>query len=215
MRLATVALLLICAPIICIAQQQVNPHCPAISVGGPTDLIPAGGVIRFTATIGDGGLRGLRYNWTVSSGKIVTNGELVIDVVDWSVRETVTATLDVEGLPAECVATASVTTQTNCGATPPILMDEFEAPFSKIEQERYNNILLALNNDPTARLHVIIYAKAPLIQAPSKLAALHSSILKRFPASERERITFTQAEVSGPNAAKFFIVPAGAENPIP
>lgn len=215
MKIFAGVMLLLILSTFSVGQGEVNSQCPAIVVSGPDDIVPAGNAIRFAARVGEGAVSGLSYTWTVSSGTIVNNGGPAIDVVNWNKGETVTATLDIEGLPLGCETAASVTAQPDCGPPPPTLIDEMEGPFAKVEQDRYNNILLALNNDPTARLHVIIYAKAPIIQATSKLAALRNSILKRFPVSNRDRISFTEAGISGPNAAKFYIVPAGAETPIP
>ncbi|HYE64295.1 MAG TPA: hypothetical protein VD966_01855, partial [Pyrinomonadaceae bacterium] len=81
------------------------PPCPTITVDCPTSVVEAGSPVTVTANV-SGGAVGLSpsYNWSVTDGRI-TAGQgttaITIDTTGLGGR-TLTATLDVAGVPPNC-----------------------------------------------------------------------------------------------------------------
>ena len=99
--------------IACLLQVQAQ-NCPAsISVTTPASLIFAGTTFQFSVDVK--GLTGdisPAYNWTVSSGSIVSGqGTSMITVDPGPKAGMCTATVEIGGLPAQCNKTASATAE--------------------------------------------------------------------------------------------------------
>src|SRR6478672_1633785 len=124
MKIASVVLSFLFAALTVSA--QVNPQCPNISVTGPAGLIQPGELIPFTVTVKPTEST-LTYKWTVSRG-IVAEGQGTPTIkVRVAPRDfDVTATVEVDGLPQECVKRASETVTDLTGDLPiPIKLDTF------------------------------------------------------------------------------------------
>lgn len=79
--------------------------CPTISVTPPNGLTEIGGSMTFTAKIDGISLENLKYQWVVTSGAI-TSGQgtqtITVATTDDMAGATVTAILEVSGLPQNC-----------------------------------------------------------------------------------------------------------------
>jgi hypothetical protein len=86
------------------------PPCPTLSIICPTDIPLPGASVNFAANIsGNDPNRKLKYKWQVSAGKIIDGQGTPVISVDTSGTEgqTITATVEVDGLPPECERTDS------------------------------------------------------------------------------------------------------------
>lgn len=87
-------------------------NCPSsISVTAPTSQVLAGNTFQFSVNIsGLAATISPTYNWSVSSGSIVSGqGTSMITVDPGNEPGTCTATVEIGGLPAQCSRTASAT----------------------------------------------------------------------------------------------------------
>lgn len=87
-------------------------QCPTISVMGPSGITVPGENWIFTAKVEGADLSKIKYQWTVSVGKIVSGqGTPIISVPmkEEMLGEAVTATVKIIGLPENCPNTASAT----------------------------------------------------------------------------------------------------------
>lgn len=118
--------------------------CPSISVLGPTQPIMAGESMTFTANVKGENVDKIEYKWTVSKGTIVSGQETPVIVVATNkemAEQTVTATVEIIGLPKDCANQAS--------ATGEIYLPKGDIfPF-----DRYNKIPF---NDEKARLSILL-----------------------------------------------------------
>lgn len=86
------------------------PTCPQIRVVGPSGITPLGESMTFTTNVSGGTTSTYTYNWTVSAGTIEAGqGNPVISVRTNADLEgqTITASIEVGGLPQNCPTTAS------------------------------------------------------------------------------------------------------------
>lgn len=102
--------------------------CPIITIVGPSSATPFGGNMSFLAKVEGVNLDKVSYKWTVSNGKIV-NGQAtpVLQVVSEDTdRQTVTATVEITGLPLDCSNKLSATGEIvkDCGLMEPLKLDE-------------------------------------------------------------------------------------------
>lgn len=85
-------------------------NCPSsITVVGPSELM-AGDTLVFTVAVRDYNYSGkLTYNWSISAGTIISGQGTAMVRVNTSKLdgETVTATVELRGLPAKCQSVAS------------------------------------------------------------------------------------------------------------
>lgn len=214
MRFVVLTILLVCLPLLSFGQDEANPQCPKIQISGPTTEITKPGVsVRFDALVTGFKWPDLHYRWTASDGIIERNGDLSVEVSGW--KDGVTVTLEIDGLPEGCENSASATAPIFCGGREPIFIDEMAGPFSKVAQERYDNFLQALKNDPTAMLHVILYVRPRSSRETENASSAQRAILRRFARRHRETIRFMEIEGTVRDHAKFYIVPVGASDPVP
>ena len=100
------------------SQTLVNSDCPAISVSCPDSN--TGPILNFSANKSGGDAAKLTFNWTVSSGIIISGQGTALMFVDITGFEGkgVTATVEVGGLPDNCGKKASCSLIP--GSRPPI-----------------------------------------------------------------------------------------------
>ena len=90
--------------------QLASAQCPKIETSG-TYTVMDGDVITFSVSVNAGDLRfSPKYDWTVSAGKLKSGQSTSVIKVDTTGTggQTVTATVEIGGMPASCVKTASV-----------------------------------------------------------------------------------------------------------
>ncbi|MDI1242322.1 MAG: hypothetical protein PSX80_10415, partial [bacterium] len=91
------------------ATVSAQEPCPTIIVSGPAGIPDEGALIHFHVQLEGKTPSGLRFRWSVSTGKIVEGqgtDKAKFDV-NWPTGANVTATVEVLGLPNGCPTTAS------------------------------------------------------------------------------------------------------------
>lgn len=116
--------LLIITSAFSVCAQSGRPGCPKIDVTGPSDSVIAGDIAIFSVNVADYDYTKLRYRWTVSAGTIergANTPSVVVRTMEGGV-ESLTATVEIEGLPSHCAATSSKTApvQAKCGTPQPV-----------------------------------------------------------------------------------------------
>lgn len=187
---------------------------PPATVDGPSGLVSPGSSATFTANVSGGG--NVTYNWTVSNGTISSGqgtSSITVDTTRAMAGQSITATVEWKGNEAcGCGGTASATAEI---ATVPtsIQVDEFGPQKDDEVKARVDNFYIRLNNDPTARGYIINYGTAAQIKA--RRAQILRAINRPGAGHDASKVTFVDSVTSGPVNTKFYVVPAGADNPNP
>ena len=186
--------------------------CPPLSVSGPSGITNPGDAMTFTASSsGD-----VTYNWTVSAGTI-ESGQGTPSITVRTNRDmagtNVTATVDIGGLPAGCNCPASASETAPVAARPEAnLIDQFGPATDDDVKARVDNFYTQLNNNPSAQGYIINYG------TPAEIKRRRAQIMKaiNFRKFDASRVTFIDGPDNGTGVnTKFYVVPAGAENPAP
>ncbi len=139
------------------AQTNDTAPCPAVSVTGPAGIPTPNEPITFTASIGaEAKNYKIQYNWTVRGGEIFDGqGTETVRVTPSNSGESLTAAIEIVGLPINCINQASETAPLYCGLPQLVQIDVFSEPLAQINKNRINEMVRALQNDPTAQLYII------------------------------------------------------------
>jgi len=187
--------------------------CPTLSVSGPSDLVPIGQSATFTANVSGGSQNSQTYNWSVSGGTITSGQGTPAISVSADAGASVTATVDIGGLCAECPRTASATA--NWVAQPPkpvgSKIDEFGAAKPDEIKAKLDALFIALNNDPGAKGYIINYGTPKEIAA--RVKAINAAI--KFRKFDPSRITFVDGGAGSGLSTQLWVVPQGADAPTP
>jgi hypothetical protein len=150
------------------------------------------------------------YHWSLPLGKgqiVAGQGTSKVKVVANN-SDTVTATVEVQGLPAECgpaIASMSIISETEL-APPVQKIDEFGSlPLEKIKP-RLDQLAYQLRNQPGAQGYILSSGKWAL-------AGRAQRYLSKAYNLESGRIVYVQRKTKGPILIKLYIVPAGANPP--
>ena len=140
-------------------EECVSGQCPKISVYGPVGVTQPGEKFVFTAQL-DGSLpMNLSYRWEVSNGKIADGQGTLKISADAKWHEggtTVTATLNVLGMPDACPRSASASAGVACMCSS-VLIDEFGRLENKAVTKRLDKLFAELAKHPTNQGYIIIY----------------------------------------------------------
>ena len=192
---------------------KVKCDCATLTVSGPSAPTKQGDSMTFTANLSSGA--GVTYNWTVSAGSITSGQGTASIMVDTTglAGQNVTATVDISGLEpgCNCPTNASETAGVVTNKIDPILSDEFGPLQDDDVKARVDNFYIQLNNDPNAQGYIINYGTAAEIRR--RRAQLMKAI--NFRKYDVSRVTFVDSVTDGGVNTKFYLVPAGADNPTP
>jgi hypothetical protein len=188
-----------------VANKVQETVCPSISVAcarKSCDVSP----FHFIARIRDAPPgRSLSYQWSVSSGEIVSGeGTRSIKVVapKWS---SLTASLNVIGLPPQCASTASMSVIREHIPTAH-LFDQFSsAPFAKVSPH-LDAFADQLRNQPGAMGYILFHGGRGLAEGAKRYLLNKHDI-------EAGRIVNVRKKRSGRVIIKLYIVPTGAVPP--
>lgn len=189
-------------------------ECPTLSVSGPAGITEPNGEMTFTANLSGGTQDAPTFNWTVSSGEIISGqGTPTITVRAPGQDGNVTATVEVGGLCAEnCPRSASETAPVTTPDVPSRAVDEFGAAPDDDVKARVDNFYIELNNDPNAQGYIINYGTPAQIK--KRVAQINKAI--NFRKYDKSRVVFVDGGDQGTGVnTKFWIVPQGATPPTP
>ena len=141
------------------AQETQPPsQCPSFSVSCPA-AVEVNEDIKFIATITGDKFDGLTLKWSISAGKIIEGqGTPTLVVRRDNECQTLTATIEVYGLPSGCARSASCTICIDCCWTLPALkFAEYGDVSCEQEQTHLDSFKQQLDNQPGARGYIIFY----------------------------------------------------------
>jgi hypothetical protein len=172
--------------------------------------------MTFTATAA-GGTTDVTYNWSVSSGTI-ESGQGTPSITVRTTREmagsSVTATVELGGLPAGCNCPNSASETSGIAPKPDsVLVDEFGKLPNDDIRGRLDIFFAELSNNPNNQGYIINYGTDKEIAAREKLITNHINFRK----FDRSRITLVNggASADGTVKTKLYRIPPGADNPNP
>jgi len=182
--------------------------CPRISVECASHDECCSGPFEFSARI-TGGYRAdtVLYNWSISSGRIISGQgtpSIKVDSTGFG-GQTVTATVEVKGLEANCSRMASAT-QMICDAPPPARLF---VRYSKASFAKQNSILgrfaAQLRNEPGAQGYVLVRGHHLHPERAKEYLTVKGGIAA-------DRIVIIAAG-SGKKTIELYVVPTGAIPP--
>ncbi|MGI8669275.1 MAG: hypothetical protein ACR2J3_05410, partial [Aridibacter sp.] len=184
--------------------------CPAtVTVVPPPAAVRPGENMVFTANV-VGDSTGLRYNWDVDNGDIISGQGTTRITVNTEGRTdtTVTATLNIEGFPNDCGCIGSITeTGIIAGEIGPELIDEFEGIPNNDVRTRLDSFFIRLQGDPTATGYIINYGSARQVAARERLIRNHI----QFRGFDASRIVLVNGGVESGIRTKLWLVPQGVD----
>ncbi len=188
--------------------------CGSLTVSGPAGTTSPGDSMTFTATAT--GTGNFTYNWTVSSGTI-TSGQgtpsITVSTTPEMAGTNVTASLKLGGYAEGCTNCPTEASESAGVAPKPTAspVDEYGALKDDDVKARVDNFYIQLNNSPSARGYIINYG------TPAQVRKQKAQIMKaiNFRKYDASRVTFVDGPNNGQVMTKFWLVPAGAENPQP
>lgn len=193
----------------------IRPTCPTVGITCP-EQIKAGQPVTFTSTLtgGTGNVPAI-YNWTVSTGKIVSGQGTRSITVDTSGLEgqPLKASLSMGGYDVDCPATCTIEFPIPLIARK---FDEYPDIARNDEKARLDNFAIELQNDPTATGYVLIY---PERSGRSATAQTRSSQIVDYLANSRGIDSRRIVTLVGPQradlAVELWVAPQGAAAPKP
>jgi hypothetical protein len=196
-----------------LAQTNATLPCPTISVTDVSGLPIPNEPIIYTATVGkEVENYNVKYKWTVVNGEIIERqGNLTVKVLHSNAAKGLTVKFEAVGLPKGCSNIASETMHIDFAPQASII-GELLTPTSQIEKTELFEKLSALDDDPNAQLYIIFRYKKNTSQKIIKRTEqnLFDSLIKA--GIPKDRITFVKDSATD-ESIRFWIVPAGAENP--
>jgi hypothetical protein len=190
--------------------------CPTLSINCPTDIFTTDKPGAVSLNISGGSPHwNPKYKWQVSAGKIISGqGTPVISVdISQTDGESVTATVEIDGMRPECPKSASCTLSVATYIPPPLSrkFDEYGDVSWINEEVRLANFGIQLKEEPGATGHVIIYG--------SRQIAQHLARVRKFLVEKRginpERIVLVHGGYNKKTKVELWAVPTGAELPKP
>lgn len=194
--------------------QDDKPDCPQISVTGPAGIAQPGDQVTYSLNFSEGKKKyDVTFHWSVSSGEIVSGQGTTSVLVKAPSFNSLTATVEIKGLPEGCPKLASEKTEW-CGGLPiPVLVDEFGRLASKEFTSRIDKFWNELSNNTGSQGYIINYG------TDNEIAVREQLFVKtiNFRNFDRSRITLVRGgrHESGKVFTKMYRVPPGADNPTP
>lgn len=201
------------------AEAPKQPGCPTISVLGPSGVTAPDDMAWFEVSITPDASPNLTYFWKLDRGQ-VNEGQATKRIAVRYTRElrgtTVTATVEVNGLPSGCSNTASESAPlTYCPDF--VLLSEFSVPITSVDTKSLKIAATELTQDPNSQLYIIEYfpdtASKAAVKRKLDLVVNHMVRSLKF---DRSRITMVVGESGdGRPRTKIYQIPPGAANPNP
>jgi hypothetical protein len=142
-----------------VAASRRSCECPSVAVSC-ADVARTGEAVTFTVTVNGADADAKpTYNWTVSSGTIQSGqgtNSIVVDTLGLPGNSSVTATVDVKGLPESCTSSASCTTALMLVIVEDRI-DEYGDIKFEYEMARLDNFAIELLNWPQGTGYIVAY----------------------------------------------------------
>jgi hypothetical protein len=209
MRLFLIVIIFVFAVPAVISQTGNTPVCPKIEITGPSGPTRAGDRMVFTVNVTGVGSPKLKYNWYLSSGSIEEGPgtpTIAFQTTSNDAGSNITATVEIEGLPAGCPNTASETAGVvGCGH--PSVFDEYKQISFWDEKKRLIRASTEMRGLPGAKLLFIFFRpKNASILADKKREASISKYLKSR-GVRKDQLDFIYAERDS-YLTRIYVLPA-------
>lgn len=190
-------------------------HCPSISINSPTDAPRPGDKIPFKVILNNYFNRSnLEYNWSVSSGKILSGQGTPSIIVEGTELENTspTATIEIEGLPKGCRNILSETAPV-CSCVTVILVNEYQKLTGVEENKKLDTLIAEMRNSPAAR--GFIQKSFPSGQSKADVYQHLKRILDYLKIQDVDVNTITFGVAYGKNIeeTRLYLIPPGADEP--
>jgi len=197
---------------------QPQAKCPTVRVVC-ADTVMVKGDLLFVVEVSDGDPNVTpTYNWTVSNGSIASGqgtATIKMDLNEVPGDSTVTATVDVGGFDRECSTSASCTTMIMKKAEAR-KVDEYGKLAAADENARLDNFMIEVSTDPTAQGYIIAYGgRKSAAGEAKKMADRSKEYLVKKRGLDAQRVTTVDGGLREAPAVELWIVPDGAEPPLP
>jgi hypothetical protein len=193
------------------------PPCPTISISCPTDLVTQGSPATVSVNVSGGGNFSVTYNWTVSAGTI-SGGQgtpsITIDTTGLA-GQSVTATVELGGLPPECDRTESCSFQVQGEAPVPLprKFDEYADLKFNDEKARLDNFAIQLQQEPGTQGYYVIFGSCDGEADQRSARAVDYLVNNR--GIDRSRITVVNGGCRETLTVELWLRPTGAAEPTP
>lgn len=209
-------------------------HCPFLRISGSPYIPQPNSALEFKAIVESNDKKiQPTFSWKVSQGKII-NGQgtdtIAVEIPD-SASGDVIARVDIGGYSLECpVANTTALSRTTIGVNH-FKLDEYGDICSGDEKARLDNLAIELQNNPAFQVYVIFYGgrcysscgydyplhrqRRPRKGEAEKRAARIKLYLVNTRGLDPERVFVISGGYRESWMAELWIVPKGAEPPIP
>ena len=190
------------------------PPCPTISISCPAYTSEADDLVTFAVTLsgGDPGLNP-KYKWQVSAGKIISGQgtpEISVDVTNFD-GLTLTATIEIDGMPPECDKTESCSVSYILDPAMTRKFDEYGEVNWISEETHLADFGTQLQLEPDTQGYIIVYGPRRVKQ---HLARSQKFIVEKS-GIDPQRITQINGGYRKRMTVQLWVVPVGATPPQP
>ncbi len=191
------------------------PPCPTIEISCPTDQVQAGTPATVSVNVSGGGNFNVTYNWTVSAGTI-SGGQgtpsITIDTTGLE-GQSVTATVELGGLPPACERTRSCSFSVPPGQILPRKFDEYADLRFNDEKARLDNFAIQLQQEPGTQGYYVIFGSCDGEADQRSARAVDYLVNNR--GIDRSRITVVNGGCRETLTVELWLRPTGASEPVP
>src|SRR5436190_3330585 len=191
------------------------PVCPTVSISCP-EAVQENSTATFTTHL-TGGTSGITptYNWTVSTGRIISGQgtESITDDTTGLAGQTLRASVDIGGFGVPCPATCSVAIPI---VIKPTQFDVYYDIARNDEKARLDNYAIQLQQEPGSQGYVIVYPsrKATDAQVHARAQRIVDYLVNTRGVDEH-RVTVQMGPARDSWVFELWVVPEGAQPPIP
>ena len=200
---------------LCGMLQTAAGQCPKIEISGNYSIMD-GDVTSFSVSIDGGDVRFTpKFDWVVSAGKLKSGqGTSVIKIETTGTGgQTITATVEVGGLPEPCPKTSSISADVD-KKPEATKVDEFESVNEEEEMARLDNFALRLMNSPIDQGFVVVYSSKSGKQSESKaVIERFRTYLVKTRGVDSSRVTTLDGGKKEKPGRELWLVPPGATPP--
>ncbi len=188
------------------------PPCPGLLVSSPEDS-NQDEPITFVASV-ESAVPGITYNWTVSSGRIVSGKGTSAITVDSEGSAEITATVSLGGMPPECgdiKASSTANVRLQAGLNRAIRFFSYQVASFDDEKPTLDGFTDRLMQDPTVRGLIVAYGQCGV--AAQLIAARAKNYLVSNHGVDSSRIEIIDGGCRGSGFVELWLVPMGADMP--
>jgi hypothetical protein len=191
--------------------------CPVTSVTGPAGLHKPGDMIWFEVSVTPETLPNLSYRWTVNEGQInegQSSKKIGVRYLDEMRATTLTATVEVGGIPDNCERSASESAPLVWEPVV-VLISDFSVPIGTINPTKLREAAIEYAKWPNDQMYIIEYfppgtTERAVKRKRDKIMAFMVGVMKMYGPS----VTIVDGEAGKP-MTKIYRVPHGTPNPTP